>query len=126
MRILFIISTLLLCACSSSKSEAPKDKPTAADDKPPNIEAADFAMLCAEAKAAKGSSGEDRTKFASAVDSKLLTVGAKNTFGAAAAVADDQKLFMLKAGAKELGLADWDCPEIATLYGPQSDKPSEE
>ncbi len=82
---------------------------------------ADFAMICAQAKSATGASSADRTTFSSAVEAKLKTNGARKTFGAAASVPDAAKLFILKAGAKELGVATWDCPEISKVVGTQYD-----
>lgn len=114
-----LVMAMLTVACSGQKA-APVSTSKPAIDSP---EALDFRMICEEATraaASTGSSDDKRTRFADAVTRKLRTDGARKTLDSAGALSDSAKHAVLRQGAAELGIADWQCPAIATIYGPQS------
>ncbi len=94
------------------------DREVAANVSP---EAADFARICRAARDAAALPAEERrTRFAEDVLASLVSEGARNTFNAAGAVESSLKQAVLARGADELGVPDWQCPELAAIYGPQT------
>ena len=82
---------------------------------PPSDPVADVNMICAEAKIATS-----RDAFARSVEQKLTSQEGRNIFTGAGQGADDQKNALIKQGAHEVGVADWDCTApLEKLYGPQ-------
>jgi hypothetical protein len=111
---------LIVFAAACGGSPKPSTKSSGAA---PSAEAADFQMICdaATRAAADSKSADDkRNVFASMVDAKLKTDGARNTWKSAAQATDDKKLAALQQGASELKVASWDCPAIASIYGAQA------
>src|SRR5688500_13111916 len=109
MRLLFIgLVSLLGGACASGKQPA-LVAPTA------SAATLDVALICDEAKLASS-----RDHFAASVEAKLASTEGRNIFNAAAQSSDDQKHAVIKAGAAEVGVTNWDCmAPLEKLYGPQ-------
>ncbi len=73
-------------------------------------------MICETAKTAT-----TRDAFASTVEQQLATEEVRRIFSAAGSAADGEKNALIQQGAKEVGVATWDCAEPLTkLYGPQT------
>lgn len=110
-----MMAVMLVAACGGPGSApSPGSKETA--------EAADFRMICEEAKSVASSGGADdrRTRFAGAVDQKLRTPTVREVWNSAGMAADNEKLSLLRQGAAELKVERWDCPALADIYGPQT------
>lgn len=110
---------VLVAACGSTSPA-----PATAHVQPPaseTAEAADFRMICDEAirvSRQPGTPEQRQQSLAAAVIEKLHTGGARKVVKFAGQEPANKKLAALKAGANELSVT-WDCPAIATIYGPQ-------
>lgn len=79
-------------------------------------------MLCDEAtriSSQPGSADEHQSSLAAVVIEKLHTDGARKVVKFAGSEPANKRLAILKQGAAELAVTGWDCPAIATIYGPQ-------
>jgi hypothetical protein len=104
---------ILIGACGGGGGASKPTTPKTSD-----VEA-DFKMICEEAERAAAMPDVDarRTSYATAVEAKLKTDAARNTFKAAGAEAPEKVEATLAQGAAESGVPNWSCAAIAPLYG---------